>query len=626
MSGDVDLDGRVAVRFREVGGAFREAMPLVNVPAGSNEGFSWAHRHVGSIFGLTPDTSYEVELTLTDPDGGDASAMVSAQTRAVPVAAADARRVDVTPATIGAALSALMPGDLVVLGAGTYPAITVRVDGTAARPIVLRGADAVAVVVEDELRMDSRAYVFIESLTVNGQIKFNDADHVVVRGCRVNAGMGATGDGIVALGPGSSDGYFADNVVVGRTAWADASLGASGDNIGEGIVMTGPGNVIEHNRVSGFRDCISLLEDDGAMNQTSIDILRNDLDLCADDAIEADFAMGNVRVVANRMTNSFIAWSSQPSLGGPTYFVRNVSFNNIFQVFKPNRGSIGDLLFHNTVVKAGDAMGVYAGRTWSRATFRNNLFIGGVGGVMRGGYDVGAGEVLAVADADDSCDFDYDGLGSHDTGTFAGRIGSARFVSLAELVASGNEVNATQVDVDVFAASFAFPTTPFPLRMPVDLRLAAGGDAIDRGERLPNINDGFVGAGADLGAYELGSGVSLYGPRDGAPVCGNRARELGEACDDGNTTPGDGCSATCTTEVAPGADAGPGADGGAGADAGARVDAGVRVDAGGGASGEDEGGCGCRVARGAAGGRRGVWWNVAALMMVALAARARRRR
>jgi cysteine-rich repeat protein len=33
-----------------------------------------------------------------------------------------------------------------------------------------------------------------------------------------------------------------------------------------------------------------------------------------------------------------------------------------------------------------------------------------------------------------------------------------------------------------------------------------------------------------------------------APVCGNGIVESGEVCDDGNTTSGDGCSATCQLE------------------------------------------------------------------------------
>ena len=36
-----------------------------------------------------------------------------------------------------------------------------------------------------------------------------------------------------------------------------------------------------------------------------------------------------------------------------------------------------------------------------------------------------------------------------------------------------------------------------------------------------------------------------------APVCGNGSLETGEECDDGNTTGGDGCSATCRREPKP---------------------------------------------------------------------------
>jgi len=40
------------------------------------------------------------------------------------------------------------------------------------------------------------------------------------------------------------------------------------------------------------------------------------------------------------------------------------------------------------------------------------------------------------------------------------------------------------------------------------------------------------------------------GGDDGAAVCGNGQVEAGEQCDDGNAIAGDGCSATCQTEVA----------------------------------------------------------------------------
>lgn len=592
ITGDDDEDGVVTVRFREEGASsWRAALPLVRVPAGSNEGFSWANRHSGSLFGLRPDTSYEIELTLSDPDGGSETRTLTARTRPVPTVPADARVVSATPSTLSSALGSAAPGDLIVLEPGTYGDVRVGVDGEPGRPIVVRGSDGA--IVEGEVRMDGRSHVWIEDLTVHGQIKFNNARGIVVRGCRVEATSDFDGNGIVSLADGTTDGYIADNVITGLTSWTEASLGVSGDNVGEGIWMTGPGNVIEHNRVVGFRDCISLLEDSAASEQLSIDILRNDLDTCSDDAIEADFAMGNVRVVQNRMANSFIALSSQPSLGGPTWFVRNVSFNNIYQVFKPQRGSVGDIWLHNTVVKAGDALAVNTSVAWSRATFRNNLLIGGGSDATYNGYSIGAGRVIQASTLDvATADFDYDGFGSIGTGTFRGRFGGVTFDSLAALRSSTTEAHAVEVDLSVFAASVAFPDTPFPRREVPDLRLGSGA-AVDAGEVLPNINDGYAGAAPDLGAYELGSALPPYGPRSGAPVCGNTVIEEGEECDDGNTRAGDGCDASCRVEAVD-ADAGAGADGGA-----SRADGGsTRTDAGGDAAvgpGGETGGCGCRA-------------------------------
>src|SRR5690606_5425125 len=162
------------------------------------------------------------------------------------------------PAPLGSVLGSAMPGDVVRLAPGTYGSFTVGRDGTEDRPIVVQGSDVDGVVIEGEVRMDGRAHVWVEDLTVRGQIKFNNARGIVVRRCRIEATRAYAGHGIVSLSSGSTDGYFADNVITGLTEWTEDSLGVDGDNVGEGIWVTGPGNVIEHNRVSGFRDCISL--------------------------------------------------------------------------------------------------------------------------------------------------------------------------------------------------------------------------------------------------------------------------------------------------------------------------------------------------------------------------------
>jgi hypothetical protein len=48
----------------------------------------------------------------------------------------------------------------------------------------------------------------------------------------------------------------------------------------------------------------------------------------------------------------------------------------------------------------------------------------------------------------------------------------------------------------------------------IDLRLSARSAAVDAGQALPGLNDGFRGRAPDLGAYELGDPLPQYGPRE----------------------------------------------------------------------------------------------------------------
>ena len=504
ITGDADLDATVTVRFRAAnGGAWRQGMPLFRVPAGATEGFTWEDRFAGSLFELEPGTTYDVELALSDPDGGCEVQTLTVSTRPVPGPAPDATRIPVTTSTFAAAIAAANPGDILALAAGTYPTFTFQRDGTAAAPIVIRGV--AGTIIDGDVRLDGRSHVHVEGLAVNGKIKFNGGHGLAI----VRNTITTTEDGITTK-TRAEDCYIADNVVTGATAWNEAALGASGANVGEGIEVTGPGHVIEHNRVRGFRDCVSLLEDGGAADQHSIDITHNDLAACADDGIEADFCFHDCRVTDNRLTDVFMGISSQPGLGGPTWFVRNAMYAVVLSPFKLQRGSVGDVGLHNTVVKHGDAFGIYTTDVFSRQWFRNNIFLGGPGGTYNG-YDTGTGAVLELRAAGEGLSLDHDGYGST-TGQFRGRLGAVAFTSLAELQAMTTEQHAVALDLGMFAAAVAYPT-PFPAHAPPDLRPAAAGAAVDRGVALPNINDGFAGAAPDLGAHEAGAALPAYGPR-----------------------------------------------------------------------------------------------------------------
>ncbi|MCP3138185.1 right-handed parallel beta-helix repeat-containing protein [Pyxidicoccus xibeiensis] len=510
FSGDANANGVVTVRYRASGtSAWRASLPLRRVPGESNEGFTWSTRHSGSVFDLQPGTTYELELSLTDPDGGTTTRTVSATTRAVPAPMAGAPVKAVTPGTFATVAASAQPGDILALGAGTYSGFDFARSGEAGRPIVIRGT--AGTVINGQINLFSRSHVHLDGLTVNGRIRFNGSNHIAITRCTLNASNSFGGDGIVTY-LRAENAYIADNVVTGLTAWAEASLGVNGNNLGEGILVTGPGHVILHNRVNGFRDGISLLEDDEAVDQFSIDILNNDLGGNGDDGIEADFCFHNCRIVRNRLTNNFIALSSQPGLGGPTWFIRNAVYNPVHLAFKLYRGSAGDVLLHNTVVKNGDALGIYAGRPVSRLYSRNNLFIGGPGGSFNG-YSSGSGRVLHLPDlVTAGSSMDFDGFGST-TGTFTGSWGSTRFTDLASLRGNTSEKNAVLVGLGVFAATVAYPAAPMTLYASPDLRLRAGSAAENVGQVLPGVTDGFSGGAPDLGAHEVGAALPVYGPR-----------------------------------------------------------------------------------------------------------------
>lgn len=515
ITGDANNNGVVSVRFRAAGtSTWRTGMPLRRVPAGSNGNFSWGNRHSGSLFGLQPGTQYEVELSLVDPDGGNTTRTLSASTRVPMQSFAGGTTRQATPSNIASQVSATQAGDTLVLGAGTYSASSLDGlrSGTSGRPITVRGS--AGTVLNGELGQFNKSQQIFENFTLNGRMRINGASDVSIRGITVNASPSQyNGDGIVCY-LRCARLHIADNTINGTTQWNEAALGVNGNNRGEGILVTGPGHVIERNVVVGFRDGISFLEDSEAVDQYSIDVLRNIIDISADDAIEADFCFHNCRILGNEAVNAFIAFSSQPSLGGPTYFVRNTVYNAVHLAFKLYRTSRGDVILHNTIVKNGDAFASYPGVPIERLYARNNLFLGGPGGTF-GGYSSGSGRVVDLSSlVTGGSSLNYNGYGSESS--FNGRIGGTSFSSLSQLRSSTTEANAQQLSrSSTFAQTLAYPSAPMSRYSLPDLRLAAGTAAVDSGEVIPNINDGFTGSAPDLGAFER-AGTTPPPPPTGA--------------------------------------------------------------------------------------------------------------
>jgi hypothetical protein len=484
IKGDDNQNGVVTLQFRKKGtSTWQEGMPLRRVPAGENENFQWENKHSGSIFDLAAETDYEIKLVLRDPDGGSAEKITTARTRPVPQAPPGA--------------------EVVQLPSGSFDTLRTK-SGTKDHPVVYKCTVGIAIYKFIDLR--NRKWVYIDGLTVDNiekegvGVKMDGAENCAVTHCTVNAVYG-----IVAEKPGAISCYISDNVITGVSQWSHKAMGAQGDNIGEGIQMTGPGNVICFNRVTGFRDCISTMEDDRAENQVSIDIYNNDVYRGPDDGIEADFCFSNCRILRNRITNCYVGVSSQPGLGGPTYFIRNVMYNIVHGAFKLKRESIGDVVMHNTVIKIGTGLGGDSAMDY--ALFRNNLAIGGpTGGINWGEWGAGnpyAADIISVATHNS---LDYDAVGVFGTG-YVAKIGGKPFSVVEPHGVEKIKIEETFTNVE-------FPYPPLPERETQDLRLKPGSPAIDAGIHIPNINDDFRGKAPDCGAYEVGQTVPHYGPRE----------------------------------------------------------------------------------------------------------------
>ena len=87
---------------------------------------------------------HEIELTLTDPDGGSAKKVVTARTRAVPAPMANAPVKAVTPSTFNSVAAGARPGDILQLGAGTYNGFNWVKSGSEGKPVVIRSSAGAA--------------------------------------------------------------------------------------------------------------------------------------------------------------------------------------------------------------------------------------------------------------------------------------------------------------------------------------------------------------------------------------------------------------------------------------------------------------------------------------------------
>jgi hypothetical protein len=510
------------------------------------------------------------------------------------------------------------PGDTILMHAGTYAyryeiyanqttinATTtfegtyyLTADGTPERPIVIKAAGDGEVIIDGRgnfnlFNVKAADYNYFEGIT------FRNTDIAIWAGTQFIVGSkGLTvkhckfdqvGMGVFSNYAGSSNFYIADNVFLGRndpkhlTGWNGAFWEQFNGVEGQvfppimasytAIRLYGPGHVVAHNYVADFHDGVDTemygMPDgshahDGPSypprdywdrRPVSIDIYNNYITNAHDNAIEMDGSMHNIRVMRNVLINSAShPMSTQPSVGGPIYWIRNIVYHAPGGSTRMTAGSPGVLFYHNTVTTE-TSPGSSANVHW-----RNNLMLGQDSGpaifsvttntgysssdfngfrpnpqapysfqwnvVQPGaapGADPGGRGRAGGAPPPGRGGADGRGAARGRGAAGAGAGGEAlqpfQYVTLADFQkATGQDRNSVLVDFDVFVNVPKLDRDPKTVQRlynfnDFDFRLRPGSAAVDRAVAIPNVNDGFTGKAPDLGALEAGQPVPHYGPR-----------------------------------------------------------------------------------------------------------------
>ncbi len=375
ISGDDDHDSAMTLEFRKLGeSAWHPGAPAMRayptiIVDGSPLGLNyWA----ASAMFLQPEQTYELRLTLTDPDGGGAVQTTTAATRSPIRPDPAGRQLYVVPGTGGGtgsagnpfkglqtAADAAQPGDIFHLAAGTYQPFQLLVSGSVGHPIVFSGPETGGAIV-DGAGTDrgivtlgeynqTIGYVIVERLTIQngawGVDAQNSHDLLLSRNTITDVDNG------VLNRRGNNQEYnqtISDNIIQGRTPWPGTGIPEP-----EGIDLRGSGNVVAYNRVRYFSDCISVNPSSDFPSYGN-DVVGNDVAYCVDDGIEIDYNQANVRTWRNRVMNSRMGVSVQPIRGGPAYIFRNEFFNLESDPIKMHNDTTGYWVAHNSSAMNGN--------------------------------------------------------------------------------------------------------------------------------------------------------------------------------------------------------------------------------------------------------------------------------
>lgn len=528
---------QMTMRYWPAGASdWRIAQPLLRInPAWITSGAPAApvDAFAGTIFDLVPGTATMVELTLEAPGQAKQTQWTTVTTRALP-APAPASTVKATSASnLQSVLDALKPGDVLELEDGTYEVnqLQLKVSGTEAKPIYIRGASRSGVIVRDKsgivLQILEISHVVLENFTIEGSgtdsgtsassvgVSFWNGgasqEYVTLRGLDIRG----VDMGIVAGGRLRSVLVY-DSDLRGNNTWDKSFVESNKTWNDDAIRIPGEGNCAFQNTVHAFGDAFAVTD---GIHSSAVYFYRNRVTMTGDDAFEGDYSTRNIGFYDNYITNSATLLSLDPLWGGPLYCFRNVSVNTVRGPFKLNSTNSGFFVFNNTIVRTNGTTGwgwvqFNNGqlRSWA---FRNNLVI------FRGT----SGQTMAVESGGNSpIDFTHNGW--FPDGSFWWTNSGGSYSSLAAARAGLPATTPLfSTSTKRHEADILFPADPFAAALTLGpdhlteikaqpvLALDATSPAHHAGVDLANITDGHTGSAPDMGAIIDGRPVPEWGAK-----------------------------------------------------------------------------------------------------------------
>jgi len=502
-TGDANGDNSATVRFRASGGRWHDAYPPLTDRRATIGGDTnpYANQFRGSIVGLTANTTYDVSVTVHDPNNANATVVGTISTVTTTPTTGGSTITVTDDATLATALSTVNPGQTVHLNAATYAPFTISRSGTAGAFVKIEGESAGTSIVTGAGVTQNIAinanYLVLSHLALsasdfNALLVSSSAHDVYVQDNTISNVSRLCADGPTSTHYGDAGigvGGGASNIFVLRNSITSTSLAAcvqspTYNGPGEGISW---GNcttcVFTDNTVVGaFRDAVTA--DASDILGINIDVARNSVSGYVDDGIESKGANVNTRIWGNVITldsgNTCFATNTNLATNpyGPVYIFRNTCRGTgpAGDILYKMNGDTPSYIFHNSV-DASPASSNYDGFVFSSTLTAFNNILKTKGSVI----DYGIGT------------FDYNLLMTT-AGTFVFHWNLVTDYTSWALFKSGTGQETHGINSDPSFSDAA-------------LHLGVSSPAIDVGIVIPNFNTAdsswpFKGTAPDLGAWE----------------------------------------------------------------------------------------------------------------------------